>query len=478
MSPDDTMRILTASAALLACLASLPVPAAASGAGALEAKVSLEASLEKRVAAMLKEILGTERLVVIINVRLKDDEGEGGGPEILPGVPVRAGPESALRVSLTMVSNLAATVYVDERTQEADVALIRETAGALLGIDPKRGDVLEVKRQAFRREALPFSPLQLLMPPHVWNLLWLAVALLAVILMPSGVKTLAEAVRLHGDAVKTLQAPTAEGGESRREAEEAVLPAAAVPALEASGARPEGGGEPGQPFAFVREDHLPQLLYLLRKAPPELVAVVVHYLPSGMASRVLSALDESARRAVAASLGSVSELTETNVRKIEQFVRSKIDFMIGGEEKLLEILDNATLEVQKAILDDVLARDPPLAERLRGRLVRLEDLAGLESVELQGLIRRVGMATLAQVLRADPSVSEAVTRKLPPGLAERLGQEIQLARPAAKERLEADIRKVLAALKQLSAEGWVTLKRRPAEAMPASGAAPAAEARG
>jgi hypothetical protein len=444
------------SAAALALAAWLlcPQARAQSSAGALETKLSVETSLERRVTALLQSVLGTDRVAAVINVRLEAEEAR---PELLPGVPVKAA-DVSLRSSLTMVRSLSATVLVDEQAKDEELALARSLASGLLGIDAARGDALEVRRQAFRRELKALTPLDLLVPPHLWQLLWLCVALLTVILLPSIVKTLADAVRVHGEAVRTLQPPAA--GEAER-VESLAPSAAALPALEAAGAR---AGAEGQPFGFLREVHLPQLVYLLRKAPPELVAVVVHYLPPALASRVVSSLDEGLRRAVAASLGSVSELTEANVRKIEQFVRSKVDFMVGGEAKLLELLENAAFEVQRAILDDVAGRDPALAERLKARLLRLGDIGALEPVEIQGLVRRVGMPALAQVLRSVPEVADRVAKKLPAGMAERMGQELALARPLPPERLEAERHKVLSTMKAMAAEGWIVIKKEAPQA--------------
>ena len=145
-----------------------------------------------------------------------------------------------------------------------------------------------------------------------------------------------------------------------------------------------------------------------------------------------------------------------------------------------DIPDEARFSLLKKVFltaatEDVSTRDAALADRLRDRLVRFEDLAKLETSELQALFRRVPMPAVAPLLLAEPQVLMQIVTKLPQGLAQRLTQEVDLSRPLTPERARNESRRVIQALKTLAAEGWIVLrKKKPAE--PPAAPAPAAPA--
>lgn len=447
----------------------LPLASAPARPQSFESKLALETALEKRLQNVISEMLGTENVVVVVNVTLRSEEEERAAPEVLPGVPLRESP--TLRPTLSSVAKIAATVFVEPGLGDKETGPLREVAGSILGLDDKRGDTLEFRPQRFRdRQTLregPFTLEKLLRPPQLWHVLWLALALVALLALPRG---LAAALRQLAEAVRAL--PQAASTSLSTGAAEAELgPAASGPTPGPQLPTPvfevpkNGNGRPkeGQPFGFIRESHLQRLLYLLKKSPPEITAVVVNYLPPDMASRVLGALDAETRRDVAASLGQVVELSESNVRRIEQLVASKIDFLVGGADRLLEILEHASGEVQERILESVAAREPALAEQLRRQLVQISDMAELDAAEILHVMRRVPMAVLAPVVQGRLDVIGKMAEKLPQGMSQRLMQEVDLARPLPPERLSLETRRVIEALKQLAVEGWIVLKKSAAK---------------
>lgn len=439
-----------------------PLPATAatreSTSKAIEAKIALESSLEKRLRQLLTEVLGSENLVVIINVDLySEEEGRDRGEEILPGVPLKeTAIPGALGATLTMVKKIKATIILDESTRESDIQLVRKVAGGLLGVAADRGEAIAIEKMRFRKGAL--SQTGVLGSPGLWNLLWFFLAAVGLGLLYAGF--LARFLQVGRDLAGALRSQ----GETQRAAGELAPEAASAAAGPAGGApgSPESNGardRDGLPFSFVKEEHLPKLLYLLRKGSPEHIAMVAHYLPPHMATQILASQDESTREKVAQYLVQVTELKEAAVREMEKWIRSRIDFLVGGEEKLGELLDRLPPGLQEGFLSQVAGRDSALSEKLRARVVELKDLAALEPVELQAVLRRVPLPVLAQVLKTEPGLAEKILAKVPAGIAERLTQEMALSRDLPRARLEAEMRRVLDAVKALAKEGWIVLKK-------------------
>src|SRR5690242_7269330 len=115
---------------LLAALGALPAAAQAprrnSTTQDIEAKVALESSVEKRLQAVLRQLLDSDDVVVIANAELLSDS-ERADIEVLPGVEVKATPGSPapLELPASLVKKVSVAVFVDQSTPDAVVALAR-----------------------------------------------------------------------------------------------------------------------------------------------------------------------------------------------------------------------------------------------------------------------------------------------------------------------------------------------------------------
>ncbi|MBI4386350.1 MAG: hypothetical protein HY551_03110, partial [Elusimicrobia bacterium] len=222
---------------------------------------------------------------------------------------------------------------------------------------------------------------------------------------------------------------------------------------------PKGIADEERPFSFIREEHLPKLAYLMRRGTPEHLAMVIHYLPPHIASRFLESQSDGVRTRVAHYLADVTELEEAAVREVEKWIKTRIDFLVGGEEKLAEIIEGIPSEKQEEFLSKVAAKDPLIRTRLERRLVRIEDLAGLEAAELQAVLRKVPMQTVAQVLKARQDLADQIVPKLSVNIAERLREEMALARDIPDDRLRAETLLIVKALKEMVRQGAVVLTK-------------------
>ncbi|MBI4051454.1 MAG: hypothetical protein HY400_03000, partial [Elusimicrobia bacterium] len=160
----------------------------------VEAKLALESSLEKRLRSLLTEILGSEDLIVIINVdlRTEQEKREVSEEEVMPGVPVKQNPAvpgaGALGATLTMVKRVQATIIVDKATRDTDIKLIQKVTGGLLGVSPERGDAISIEKMEFRKTR-PLTLQDFTTPDSIWKILWFFFLAAALVLVYSGFLT-------------------------------------------------------------------------------------------------------------------------------------------------------------------------------------------------------------------------------------------------------------------------------------------------
>ncbi|OGR57511.1 MAG: hypothetical protein A2X36_04470, partial [Elusimicrobia bacterium GWA2_69_24] len=433
-----------------------PAPVLAAG-GEIEAKVALERSLEERLRAVLVKLLGTEDVLVMVNADVLS-ASEKAMEEIMPGVPIKETPggSEAPKITRTSVRSITVTVLVDASTADADVETIRKTTSDVLSLEEARGDRVRVQKAALTRRLrtrdVPIA--KLLDPAWIVSVLWLLFVCAALALIYSRFLTPLLTV------MRTMTALRSESAAPKPSAEAAAgLPAPAEVKERSQADEEEAGDGEELPFAFIRERHLPMLKYLLRKAQPRTAAVIAHYLPPRMAAELLTSLSAEARQEVVSHMSRVVQLDEENVLSIEDSLRSRIEYLMGGEDKLASILGEVPSDLQTELLEAVRRSDPKMGATLDRRIVRLEDLVYLESNDLKNLSRRVPIRSLAAVLKSSPSIRDRILPKLTTGLGAWLAQEVSLSSDLPAERVAEEQRKVLAALSQLLKEGVIILKK-------------------
>lgn len=431
----------------------------------IQAKVALEGSVERRLQEVLRRVLDSEDVVVVVNADLLT-ETERADTEILPGVSVKetlSTPSAPLELPAALVRKLAVTIFVERGLSDARAALARDTAAKMVGVKAERGDTVTVERMDFPK-APPPTPAEkfrraFLEPTGFLAVAWLLVACMALALLSRRFfDPFVGAVR---DAARGLAEKSAsQGGPSAGPL--AAAAGADAPSREAApAARAAASSEPERhiPFSFIRDRDLPTLNMLLAQQPVPTVAAIVNFLSPGLASAALSAMDLGRRDEVVAKMAAPTLLAPAEVAALEESIRSKIDCMIGGEEKLAEILDQSPIELQTELLETVRASDEELWERLQRRVVTLADLGALDEAGIATLSRSVPLKSMAIALKSSPALARSVTAKLKTGLGQWLKQEIDLTRTVSEDVRQAETRRVVKALSQLVREGRLVLRK-------------------
>jgi flagellar motor switch protein FliG len=187
--------------------------------------------------------------------------------------------------------------------------------------------------------------------------------------------------------------------------------------------------------------------------------IVVQYLPPALASRALAAMTPHKREQVLGHMSNPALLDQADVKKIEDLILARIDYILGGEEKIASIIEQAPVSLQSEILSAVRRQDPLLGRRLDRRLVLIEDIGLLGEAELAALSRTATVRGIAVVLKYTPRLRETVLPKLKTGLGEWLTQETSLIGELPEQVKELERRRVLQAFSKLVQEGKIVLRK-------------------
>lgn len=431
-------------------------------------KISLENQLERKLKQVIVEITGTDKVVIFVNAELVS---KGGGDRgriekkadalVLPGVPAKkefgAGQSAELMLPGSgkfSVNKIVLSIWIDKSVPGSIVDLIQDIAKNVIGFNQGRGDVIDVKRVDF--EAKGFLSAVFSVPNLYWLILTIVGGFMMVMVglffrapLKQVVPALKEidwgAIRGTGGGAGTVERTTT----FERE-----IIAERTPQEPAAGPQ-----DTALPFSFVRERDIPGLAFLLRERPPQDAAIVANYLDPSLATRFLDRFPKERQVEIGVILGR-EEVGADKVQALEDLVKSKLAYVVGGETKLLSLLDLTTDEVRDKVVTTLEARDAQAAARLKQRIKSLETiLHEIPALGIQTILRNVEITLFARVLKTLPEdLRQKVLSAVSAGAAERLQEEMTLSRPLSTARLRREKQNLMVTVRRLISEGLIEME--------------------
>ena len=455
----------------------------------IEQKIALERSFEDRLKGLLEKILGTDRFIVIVNVEPETEATEvarekwvqerkpGELPPkekkfVLPGVPVREklGEEKTPGTEMflpggemkreyekvvvlpkSFVRRVVVTIIMDEKIEDTLIETVRAVATEIMGLDMARGDDLIIKRQYFSEPSQTvWSTVK--GSPIYWPLF--AIIFLLFLLFP--IRIFLRGLARIFQTIRAREGPVAPPAQ--------VLGPAAPFGPGAFGRAEEKIGEKieektSRPFGFVNQSNLRHLLYLLKDESAETISVIVSYLSPREATQVMASLPRDLKAGVTGKLARVREVPPDVVKAIEENIEEKIGYIVGGTEQLVEIVGEADRTTREEILQSLREKEPGLAEKIRRQIFTFEDTANLDSLSFQTVLREVDLGTVSLALRGtSEEFKSKVMEKLSEGAQAMLKQEMELGKPAGKQKIEEAQRRIVRVVRGWQKEGRITFE--------------------
>jgi flagellar motor switch protein FliG len=495
---------ISALAALLVACALAPIAAELSWDSE---RLNLEIRMQQRVEEAISKIVPPSQFLVVVRVEPWQRPIDGGNQRTapapanddgfyLPGVPSRKRLDSnASELSQALgqlkpedslfkrfIKRVNATLVLDKDLPNETVDRVRDLTRQMLGLDAARGDVLDVQRTAFQKQAVTAPAEGIAKIQDGLKSYWIVIAL-ALVLFCIFVFLLFVFGPLRGFLNRFVQVlPTlapADAGRMRGLPDQAMsaLPALTAMMAQNYGLLPQanGGASPASfsgslqvenpnkttlPFGFIREDHLHNLAILLARETAEKAAVVLGYMSPSWISRILARFDPAFQSEVTHHLATTRQLLPEQVEDIEQDLKRRLDYMIGGPERIIAVFESLDPDAQKRMLDGLQDSRPDIADELRQRLLAFEDLERLEGASLKVVLREVEMPMLVSAMKGIPeSFKKMILENMTEGKREIIAQELELT-DGAPVRANVDAqRKIAAIAKRLEKEGQIQIPR-------------------
>ncbi|MEN3014243.1 MAG: FliG C-terminal domain-containing protein [Endomicrobiia bacterium] len=440
-----------------------------------EEKINLEKSIQQKVEDIVLKIIGSKNFVVLVTVEIKTPEQTPASnidlskqqypglyireEEYLPGVTYSYLPITNPATNLPMqlvIDRIIINVAVDVSLPENIVNRIKTELPSFLGLNTMRGDTINVTRIQFQKTPTWQMILEQMLPHLYIPFIIFVIALFLFGPVTHFFKTIVKAVQLRIEADARLR--STEKTEISGQTQTGLLPGVEIPGLPA----PQGGFGGGtfeltvggkkeektqrKLFDFINRSNLKNLWYLIKDEAPSTIALVLNYLPPDLVSEFMMMLDQKTQAKVALELASVKLPDPKEVQEIENNIKSRIDYCIGGEEYFLSLLDQADKDVQEDILQTLSIQNPSLAEKLREKIFLFEDILFLDKTTLQKIIREIqrrGISLAIALKGASDEIKNKVMDCLTEGGRAMLAEQMDLLGEVGEKVIKTEQKKLL-----------------------------------
>lgn len=183
------------------------------------------------------------------------------------------------------------------------------------------------------------------------------------------------------------------------------------------------------PFSFLAETSSDIRNRILVGEHPQIVATVLSFLPTSIASESLNSLEPETRVTVLRRMCQIDSFEEKEVANIAFQLKSRLNRLLNSDrmrqggmraaEKLISCSDSVT---QESLFEAIGQQDPELGEQLRREIFRFDDLRSFTDVDIKTLLRFVDTSVWAPALR---NCDAQMQRKILGNLAARPRQILQ-----------------------------------------------------
>ncbi len=460
-----------------------------------EEKINLEKSLQSRCEEIIQKILGNKNFIVLVNIEIKTPEQTPANSidlsqqQIYPGIYIReeeylpgltysylpiTNPATNLPMQL-VIDKIIINIGVDATTTEEKIDRIKTAINSLVGLNLARGDVINISKIKFQTTPTWQMILEQILPHLHIPLIVLILAIFLFGPVTFLFKTIVKAVQLRIESDTRLRATEKSEISSQTQTQTSLLPGAeplSLPAATGPGGTMElviGGKREEKKedtskkhFDFINKNNLKSLFYLIKDEDPSVIALVLSYLPLDLVGEFMSMLDNRTQAKVALEFASVKMPDPQEVKEIEEKIKSKIDYCIGGEDYFLSLLDRADKEVQQDILHTLSLQDPVLAEKLRQKIFLFEDILFLDKTTLQKILReaqRRGISLAIMLKGASEEIKNKVMDCLTEGGRAMLAEQMDLLGEIGEKVIKDEQKKLVSVVRDLLNSGEISIDR-------------------
>lgn len=220
-------------------------------------------------------------------------------------------------------------------------------------------------------------------------------------------------------------------------------------------------------FAFVRKADYKNLLAIVQNEHPQTIALILSYARSDQASAILSELPKDIRIEVVERIAKMDSASPEFVKSIEATLERKFanlvtteSMEIGGVNYIADVMNSVDRATEKYIFDELVMRDPKLAEEIRQKMFVFEDIVNLDSMSIQAFLNEIDAKDLAIAIKGSTAeVAEVIYANMSTRKRESTQTDVEYLHNVRMRDVEEAQQRIVSVIRRLEEEGTVTISK-------------------
>jgi flagellar motor switch protein FliG len=225
-------------------------------------------------------------------------------------------------------------------------------------------------------------------------------------------------------------------------------------------------GSEAASFDAIQKADPQQLAKFIHNEHPQTVALILSHLNSSQAAALLTSLPAGLRPDVAQRMASLDQISPEIVLKIAGVIGQKLKALgefsresYGGVRAVAEVLNRLDSGSSREILDHIEQQDTNLAQTIRHLMFVFEDLLLIDPMGLKEVLGKVDRKILTVALKGtSEQLKTHILGCMSQRGAEMLREDMDALGPVKIKEVEGAQQQIIALVRQLEAEGVLSLK--------------------
>ncbi len=209
-----------------------------------------------------------------------------------------------------------------------------------------------------------------------------------------------------------------------------------------------------------------QLAKFIHSEHPQTVALILSHINPSQAGALLFSLPQEIRGEVALRMAHLDQISPDIINRIAAIIGQKLKALgefsresYGGVKAVSEMFNRLDSATSKDVLDDIEKNDPALVEQIRHLMFVFEDILLLDPGGVKEVLGRVDRKILTVALKGtSEQLKEHFLANMSQRGAEMLKEDMEALGPIKIKEVEASQQQIIAVVRQLEAEGVISLK--------------------
>ena len=220
-------------------------------------------------------------------------------------------------------------------------------------------------------------------------------------------------------------------------------------------------------FAFVRKADYKNLLAIVQNEHPQTIALILSYSRSDQATAILPELPKDIRIDVVERMARMDSASPDVVKAIEETLERKyanlatMDSMeVGGVSYVADVLNSVDRATEKFIFDELIQKDPKLAEEIRKKMFVFEDIVLLDTMAIQAFLKEIDSKDLAVAIKgSNQEVAEVIYANMSTRQRESTQTDVEYLSNVRMRDVEEAQQKIVATIRRLEDENVIEINR-------------------